>query len=201
MSSTLYYIHEIICRWLPKTRETAVQSSRCSTESRAPGYQNKSLWERITLTWHDSVSFFSCSCRNAGIKWKLANIKMDDSRSYCGQQVRSKADFNILQEIAADNEKERPEEVGKLCTGAVFKVGHKFHISGKAAYAYNKMHTFLIRTRSMEILWERETFVILCIWRTSRGGLSKKKDNSCDPHLKLSLEIWKTVWTRNLENW
>ena len=71
---------------------------------------------------------------------------MDDSRSYCGQQVTSKADSNMLQEIAAGNEKESPAEVGKLRTSAVFKVGHKFHISGEAAHAYNKMHTFLIRT-------------------------------------------------------
>lgn len=59
------------------------------------------------------MSFFSCSCRNVGIKWKLANIKMDN-KGYCGQQVTSKADSNIVQEIAADTEKESPAEVGEL---------------------------------------------------------------------------------------
>lgn len=39
---------------------------------------------------------------------------MDNSKGYCGQQVTSKADFNIVQEIAADTEKESPAEVGEL---------------------------------------------------------------------------------------
>lgn len=60
------------------------------------------------------MSFFSCSCRNVGIKWKLANIKMDDSKSYCGQPVTSKADFSIGQDIGADTEKQSLAELGKL---------------------------------------------------------------------------------------
>lgn len=39
---------------------------------------------------------------------------MDNSKGYCGQQVTSKADSNIVQEIAADTEKESPAEVGEL---------------------------------------------------------------------------------------
>lgn len=47
-------------------------------------------WERITQTWHDSVLLFSYSCRNAGTKWKFVNIKMDDSKSYCGSRSHLK---------------------------------------------------------------------------------------------------------------
>lgn len=47
-------------------------------------------WERTALTWHDSVLLFSYSCRNAGTKWKLANIKMDGSESYCGSRSHLK---------------------------------------------------------------------------------------------------------------
>lgn len=46
---------------------------------------------------------------------------MDDSRSYCGQQVISKADSNVLQEIGGNSKKDSPAEVGKLCTGVVPK--------------------------------------------------------------------------------
>lgn len=37
---------------------------------------------------------------------------MDDSKSYYGQQVMSKADSRIVQEIGADTES--PAELGKL---------------------------------------------------------------------------------------
>lgn len=39
---------------------------------------------------------------------------MDDSKSYCGQQVTSKADSRIVQEIGADTEEESPAELGEL---------------------------------------------------------------------------------------
>lgn len=135
------------------------------------------------------------SCRNAGIKWKLANIKMEDSRSYCGQQVTSKADSNILQGIAADNEKESPAEVGKLCTSAVFKVGHKFHISREAAHAYNKTHIFLIRTWSVKYFEKQKPLY----FSTSE----ERQEEACQKRQFL----WPTsetfsgkLWTRNFDN-
>lgn len=113
MSSTLHQIHEII--QLPKAKE---QGPSHPDASWSPELQvikiNLFNWRRIRVTWYDSVSVFSCSCRNVGIKWKLANIKMNDSKSYCGQQDTSKADSSKVQEIGADTEKESPAELGKL---------------------------------------------------------------------------------------
>lgn len=77
------------------------------------------------------------------------------------------------------------------CTSAVLKVGHKFHISGETAHAHNRIHTFLIRTWSMEIFWETGTSVLLHIWKALTRGLSKTI-----VVIHISNFLWK-LWTRN----
>lgn len=77
------------------------------------------------------------------------------------------------------------------CTSAVLKVGHKFHISGETAHAHNRIHTFLIRTWSMEIFWETETSELPHIWKALIGGLS-----NTILVIYISNFLWK-LWTRN----
>lgn len=57
----------------------------------------------------------------------------------------------------------------------------------------------------MEIFWEIEASVLLHIWSLARGeGKERGRDQNQTkpiPVTHISNILWKTVWTRNLENW